>query len=764
MIFPTSIHVLAKNALGESGMIADALTTTKDMDLNKRDNCLQMLGVLQQIGLIRSIDRNFARFILDGLNSMSHNTAELGDVALFSALLSKHVGNGHVCLPLAKCIAEPAQLLPIAEIKLNQNNQQHYQQYVSNVKCVHSFLSSQDIQALCDKLDDLQLVNPTPEQLSRGENCPLRLANGRLYLERLFVCEQKIQGYLEQACKVLGQFDDANHPATDLLRQTLNVLFATENETQARNGMSQKLACAIAARSQFAIITGGPGTGKTTTVVKLLAAMQSMANSGQLQTSNNNSTNALNIALAAPTGKAAARLSESISGAISALALQDLPNAIDKRSIPSEVITIHSMLGQRRNSRKFRYNADNKLAVDVLVIDEASMVDIELMAAVIDALPTHARLILLGDKDQLASVDAGAVLGDLAQGAGGANYSANTIAWLEHVLDCEPASLEHLKFEAQGSKSKNLLQHLAMLDYSFRFSNQSAIKRLADAVTTSDDTNAVFEQLANNQLDDVIWIKDELATTFTASGELRHSEQLLSHIKNGSPERFGESDNPAVGYLEYWTLMQTSTSDCWQTDQHDAFASKVLDAFDRFRVLCVVREGAWGVSQLNKSIEASLRSHSNTKSLGDWYAGRPVLITQNDYNLGLMNGDIGICFAFDSNVDTEDSSFTFKVAFRANDASGAIRWFSVNRLQNLQTAFALTVHKAQGSEFSHTCLVLPEQQNPVLTKELIYTAITRAKHYFSLLTPQPDILKQAIKLKVNRDSGLFLGVNNGNLR
>jgi exodeoxyribonuclease V alpha subunit len=443
-------------------------------------------------------------------------------------------------------------------------------------------------------------------------------------------------------------------------------------------------------RARFAIITGGPGTGKTTTLTKLLSLLIELAEQEQQRK--------LTILLAAPTGKAAARVSESIAKALENL---PVPEHI-KQQIPKQATTLHRLLGSRPDSRGFKHDQHHPLLADIVIVDEASMIDLEMMAALLDALPDSTQLILLGDKDQLASVEAGSVMGDLCQGAEWAAYDADTLDWITNYAQQALPVTQNM-----GSA---INQQTVMLRYSHRFGSESGIGQLARAVNAGEAANAERILSAAQSYPDL----QRIGLSSLADSRLK---QLIS-ASGGNP-----------GYGDYVKLLQQPPIEPCAYDQ---WALAVLLAFDRFQVLSALRGGDWGVEGLNQRIEHWLFPD---KKPGVWYAGRPVMITRNDYNLGLMNGDIGMTLT--------DPDHKLRVAFPGE--AGNIRWVSPLRLPDVETAFAMTVHKSQGSEFQHVALVLPEVRSPVLTRELIYTGITRAREYFSLLETRPTVLAQAIE-------------------
>ena len=545
---------------------------------------------------------------------------------------------------------------------------------------------------------------------------PLVLAGSCLYLRRYWDYERRVASHIAQRLR-----SDSEAPAGLPVR--LASLFPEPLILDGERLTDwQKLACALAAQGRFTLITGGPGTGKTTTVVRLLALLQEAAMAAGAP---------LRLSLAAPTGKAAARLTESIGGQVASLPVADAV----RQQIPSTVTTLHRLLGSRPDSRHFRHNAGNPLPLDVLVVDEASMIDLEMMANLLDALPAHARLILLGDKDQLASVEAGAVLGDLCREAEVGGYSAATRAWLEAQTG------ERMVDPALVPGEQALAQHIVMLRHSRRFASGSGIGRLARAVNQA-DAQAARGVLAAGS--------DDLHVLRLSGEQDRALERLLLEGLAGGARR-------ALGYAHYLQVMRAERpAPVADIQAWDSWAGEVLAAFDQFQLLCAVRKGPWGVEALNQRIAEALHRRGLLEQEHGWYEGRPVLVTRNDYSLGLMNGDIGIALRLPEPPEFPGAPLrqVLRVVFPRNDGSGALRHILPSRLGAVETVFAMTVHKSQGSEFEHCALILPETLNPVLTKELIYTGITRARHWFSLVETRAGIFEQAVLRRVERRSGL----------
>jgi len=477
------------------------------------------------------------------------------------------------------------------------------------------------------------LVGPNPE--SKADPLPLVIEQDRLYLHRYWNYENR----LALQIKAMTQ---AEHPI-EKLDALLDRYFDMRDETD-----DQREAAKMAAKQSFSIITGGPGTGKTFTVVKILALLQELAEQP------------LHIALAAPTGKAAMRLQESIGFSKAKLPCSETI----KNRIPETVTTLHRLLGAMPPSPYFRHNADKPLVYDLVVVDEASMVDLALMSKLLDALKPGARLILLGDKDQLASVESGAVLADLAM-------------------------------------AESLQNNVYTLKKSHRFGG--AIKELAEAV--------------NFQQDELAW-------------------QILSDGGDGAVQCLDED------LIDYVAAQQ---ADYLQLAKADAEFERIFQAFSRFQVLCSNRQGKNSVADINDRVEQKLAEQKRIDLSGLWYPGRPIMVTQNNPALHLYNGDIGICMP--------DSFSAGKLMVFFQRADGSVKKYLPARVPHCETVFAMTIHKSQGSEFEEVLIVLPEAINPVLTKELLYTAITRAKKTIKLVAGEA-VFTATVRQKIERVTGL----------
>ena len=661
--------------------------------LRDRAELFALLSTWSERGWLRELDRALAQLFAE----LDPQTSPL--LLLGAALASHQLGQGHVCLDLAATLANPDFTLSLPP------EGEDAEEAMILPSQVLAGLSLESWLAAC-----------AGSLLLESEGAPLVLSGACLYMRRYWNYERQVAGDIARRLQ-------ANAAAPADLAARLASLFPEPLVVDGQRLTDwQKLACAMAAQGRFTLITGGPGTGKTTTVVRLLALLQEAAMA---------TGEPLRLSLAAPTGKAAARLTESIGAQVQSLVLDEEV----REQIPTLVTTLHRLLGSRPGSRHFRHDAANPLPLDVLVVDEASMIDLEMMASLLDALPAHARLILLGDKDQLASVEAGAVLGDLCREAESGGYSEATRAWLESQTG------ERLEDPALVPGDKALAQHIVMLRHSRRFGSGSGIGRLARAVNQGDAQTARATLAAG---------ADDLHVLRLSGEQDRGLGRLLIDGQ-------GAGESRPQGYAHYLQVMQAQrpTSDAGE-QAWDEWAGKVLAAFDQFQLLCAVRKGAWGVEALNERIAEALVRRKLLEQAYGWYEGRPVLVTRNDYSLGLMNGDIGIALRLPEPPESPGAPVreVLRVVFPRNDGSGTLRHILPSRLSAVETVFAMTVHKSQGSEFAHCALILPDNLNPVLTKELVYTGITRARHWFSLIESRAGIFEQAVQRRVERRSGL----------
>jgi exodeoxyribonuclease V alpha subunit len=658
---------------------------------------LDQVDALAEAGQLRRLGGAFARFIgeLDV-------AASAPPLLLACVLLSELEGRGHSCLMLDELAADPALLL-------GWNAEQW-----EPLRAGAAPLPQDGAAWRALLVAQSQVWTAGMGRDDAGQ--PLVLDGGRLYLRRYWRDETRVARSIVARATAGGADDAASQaaparaPDSALARRWLDVLFAPAPDAvqQDQTGAPdwQKIACAVALRGDVAIVTGGPGTGKTYTVARLLALLLAMQDDPER----------LRIALAAPTGKAAARLKQSIDGALAELAgrVAQAGMALDLAHLAERMgaaRTLHSLLGARPGTRSFIHHGGNLLDVDVLIVDEASMVHLEMMAALLDALPPRALLILLGDKDQLASVEAGAVLGDLCRDAQAGGYDAAT-------RDYVAATTGEILPPALLGDAGALAQQTVMLRHSRRFGGP--IGMIASAVNDGDA--AAAQRALRAQIGDG-------AVAWNAAAQPKGVIRLALAGRTGAPG----------GYRPYLERINAGGG-----ADHDDWVRAVLADFEAFRILCAVRQGEWGVEGLNGAIEQALEGEGLIRR-AEWYVGRPVMVTRNDYATRVFNGDIGLTLRDPSRPGS------LRVYFMEGEQ---VRSVLATRLRHVETAFAMTVHKSQGSEFSHTVLVLPKEGGMTLARELIYTGITRARRHLTLVTPEPAVLMDAIARRTSRASGL----------
>ncbi len=675
---------------------------------------LELLRERVSLGHLRHLDHQMAKFVLEYTNLPDQPL-----LTILTAIVSHEQGLGHVCIDLSTLTERPVLGLSVDEAQAQIWS--------------HLPLAS----------DWLGILKEQP-CVSLGEKpTPLVLMGSRLYLHRAWAMEHSIATDLAGRAIALpvglgidtllnalfarstsalwlslqsggGNSSDWQKTVCDVWDVVLpelvdwsqvNSIVASAQSPEGLNALqtviplsacfnAQKVAAAMALTRQFSVISGGPGTGKTTTVTKLLAALVSQAQPQELV-----------IKLVAPTGKAAARLTESIG-----LALTHLPLADSiKSAIPTEASTLHRLLGAKPNSVSFQYHKTNPLHLDVLVVDEASMVDLTMMFNLLSALPPHARVILLGDRDQLASVEAGAILGDIGQFAQ-QGYSFEFAQQLTALTGYSLSGNSSLDYQG-------LSDSVCVLNKSYRFHAQSGIGTLAKKINRgfSKDVLPVFS----------------------------HGFSDLTYREWQNSETYDDLLMLMVSLYRPYLTALTDVS---------VPAKTVLNLFSEARLLCAIREGQFGVEGINQNIFSALKKARLLQgNLDDtWYEGRPVMITRNDANLGLYNGDVGIVL---ERQLADDPKPRLRVFFEQPD--GNIKAVLPSRLPQHETAFAMTIHKSQGSEFASTVMVLPPKSSPLLTRELVYTGVTRAKKHLYLFASE-RVLSWAIKTKTERQSGLVL--------
>jgi exodeoxyribonuclease V alpha subunit len=574
---------------------------------------------LLQHGIFSALDLHFARLMA----RLSGEKAP--ELFLAAALVSRATGEGNICMDLSALEGKPLSIDGPANGAF----------VCPELKAWHKVLEAQSVVG------------------SPGDYRPLILDDrSRLYLYRYWEYEKRLADDLTK--RAAGEIDKTYMP---LLKDGFSRLFAAVKKGETD---WQKVAAYVSVTKRFCVISGGPGTGKSTVIAKILTLLLEQAGDRKMR-----------IALAAPTGKAAARLKEAIQKGKEMLPVEDDL----KEAIITEATTIHRLLGTVAGSPYFRHNAENPLPVDLVVIDEASMVDLALLSKLVQAVPADARLILLGDRDQLASVEAGAVLGDICNTGHAQGFSGEFCRKFEEITG------DRIDTIHESGSEQDIRDCVVQLEKSYRFGKESGIGALSRAVNRGDGDIA------------------------------------MNFVKNGEHDDIKWKALPQPDALE--RALRETVIECYKPYLKTEDPLKIFHLFERFRILCALRKGPFGVSALNSLVEQVLKKEKLIDPDRPWYRGRPVLITRNDYNLELFNGDIGII------LPDPASNHELRAFFMTSNRS--VRKFLPARLPEHETVYAMTVHKSQGSEFDRVLLLLPDRDTPVLTRELIYTGITRAR-------------------------------------
>lgn len=562
----------------------------------------------------------------------------------YAYLVSKKLSEGHICINLDDIEKDWEQLPPyFAQAKLNVK-------YLLNDNLVSKDIASKQ---------------------------PFILFSNRLYLQRYEQYEREI---FTQILSFLNQKVDVIKQKENSIKEQSNYLRSLFNRSINALPNWQFAAVISAFINQFTIITGGPGTGKTTTVAKILALLFQL---------NPN----LKVALAAPTGKAAARMAESLKNAS-----EQVDEKVRENFMALQPSTLHRLLGYIPDSPYFKHGKEFPLLHDVVIIDESSMIDAALFAKLLNAIGSKTKLILLGDKDQLASVEAGSLFGDLCLAKAAINhFSIDRLALINETI----ANEDQLIPKSEITNSHALQGHIIELKYSHRFKSDEGIGKLSKAIINNEE-----QALAD----------------------------FINHQKNAQVEIYTDYSTKAFeefisGYQDYIQEKDIKTA---------------FQKLNKLRVLCATREGEQGLYSINKKIEDFLRGKNLLNTLEEFYEHRPIMVTSNNYQLNLFNGDIGII--------RKDENGILRAHFESSD--GEIFTVLPGLLSKVETVFAMTIHKSQGSEFNHVLISLPpvEEMN-ILTRELLYTGVTRAKNKVVILGSEALILQTA-KAQVQRASGI----------
>lgn len=537
----------------------------------------------------------------------------------------------------------------------------------------------------------------------------------KLYLSRVYSDEITVKNYLKKSGKespTKKRFINSNK---EKVQKILKLLFADFESKSQPNW--QKIAIARMLSSKFGIITGGPGTGKTTTVLRLMAVLQllNIYNKGK----------SLHMVLSAPTGKASARLNESILEQIATLpSLEEIGKQIfpfDKllkdhsitdwqQILPTQVTTIHKVL-ERAVIGFLSPGSHNKFNFDLLVIDEASMLDLHTFNKTLLLTPARASIFLLGDENQLASVEAGSVLGDLCTLSSNL-YDKKTQQRLEEL------SGESIPAEFIDEAAKNPSLQIAKLRTSHRFNEEAGIGRLAHLVNNAYAENA--------------------SASANLVQELLNEDEHLQALEVNSQRDFEKKtlDLAATAWQDYFTALKKLPEEDASEEVWNSWSLEVFEKFNDFQFLAVTHKGAYGVEAVNQILDAKYED-----AFSKTHLGKPFVVSSNDGVLGINNGDLCLLLPYKNNLQLHFLE------------AGKIRRIPKSRVENLEPAWCLTVHKSQGSEFKSVCLIMPEQESPILTKEIFYTGLTRAKQKFYLIYADKKILVHSLANKIDRWSG-----------
>ena len=610
----------------------------------------KLLHALNSKGLLSDIDIYFALFI----DSIENENPEL----LLAAALTSNITTErkHICLDLKEFSGKSIHdLFPENPLSLEIND-----------------IKLPSFDEWSEKLKVSRSVG------APGELKPLILDNaGRLYLQRYWDYENKLARSIKKRIT-----ENSVSVDIELLRDGLARYFPFSPDAPIPNW--QKAAAFAALSRNFCVISGGPGTGKTRTAAAIAGLLLEQSKAEKFR-----------ILLAAPTGKAAIRLKESV---------RETRNKLDcsekiKNMIPEEASTIHRLLGYLPGSPYFQYNKNNPLPAEAVIVDEASMIPLALMSKLLDAVPEKSRVILLGDKDQLASVEAGFTMNDICDAAGDNVFSADFRNTYRHLTGEElPASSEN---------KKKIYDFAVNLKHSYRIENKSAIGPASVAVNSG------------------------------------NSQEFLEIIRNGPPEQISfkeisdrtELKKKLGRQVEKYFLPYFNTQDL----------NGALTLFNRFKILSALREGYFGISSLNLMIEEIISEKLALHRKGPFYHGQPVMISRNDYRNGLFNGDTGMIWK------TPSGKSRLRAYFPSED--GKLREFSPTHLPQNETAYAVTIHKSQGSEYDNVLIILPDKISALLSRELIYTAVTRARKRVEIWG-SPEIIRYAVSSRIIRSSGL----------
>lgn len=594
-------------------------------------NILNKMEQWRQQEIITDLEKELVRLLI----GLDKNVSE--DVLLAAASCVYAQQQGHLCIDLHDLETLPDFLFEDekTDIKLDENILNNWR----------------------EALEKNSLVSKD------GTLAPLVFEDRRLYLHRFWKYEEELTGWIKQRSSVTNTIKEREQDILKSLFKPAEDLFEVD---------WQYVAVCLSFLKDLVVISGGPGTGKTYTVLNIIAA-QAKAHPDKK----------FKIALAAPTGKAARRLINSIEDGKT-----HLPDSFqDSIELPEHALTVHKLLGADYRGNNFKFNRDNQLPYDLVVVDEASMLDITMWIRLIRAVGPDTKLVVLGDKDQLASVEAGSILGDICDGEN--SYSKETSAIIRDLMGASVPVVEN---------APSINDCIVFLTKSYRFGEGSGIQKLAQAINQSDSVE-VLRILKNPDFRDIALIEP--------------SRQSIDEL----------IDRFAIKHFEEY-----------KTKNHD----QRMEEANRKKILCAIRKSDLGVEQINGRAEYRIKRENNLLTTSEWYDGRPVMATRNDALLRIKNGEIGLY--------AEDKQ---SVVFEGEENITV----SPARLSGYELAFAITIHKSQGSEFDDVAIVLPNKENSILSKEILYTAVTRARRT-TLIIAHEEIITKTIMRSVSRQSGV----------
>ncbi|MDZ7806799.1 MAG: exodeoxyribonuclease V subunit alpha [Gracilimonas sp.] len=580
-------------------------------------------------GFVTDVELEYARFLRQ-IDANINN-----DVLLAATACIYAQKNGHICIDLNNPTNEPLFDEDKTKVRLD----------LETLKKWETSLQESDIVS------------------QNGSLQPLILEDGRLYLHKLWKFEEELTDWIRKRAKVTNKVTKSEIKAISEFLEPKNDLFESN---------WQEVALCLSFIKDLIVISGGPGTGKTYTVLNIIAA-QSLLKQGQN----------FSIALAAPTGKAARRLIDSIEEG-----KERLPDHIkEKIELPDNALTVHKLLGASYRGNTFKFDHFNHLPHDLIIVDEASMLDINMWVRLVRAIGPDTKLVVLGDKDQLASVEAGSILGDICGGKN--SYSSAVATQIADLTGTAPSTA------LQNTPAIN--DCVVFLTTSYRFGEESGIKKLADAINNQ-DSDTVINLLQSDDHQDLQWIESK--TEFL---EIIISKYGINHF-----------------------------------EEYSVIPKNRMEASNKRKILCAIRKTKMGVESINQTVEIGIKRKNSLIRSIEWYDGRLVMATKNDAVLRIRNGEMGIF-----------SSKERKVQFEGEHNVS----ISPSRLDDYESAFAITIHKSQGSEFDDVAIILPEMYLGVLSKEILYTAVTRARNS-TLVFGSKEIIQKTVERSVNRQSGV----------